>query len=233
MPNAQKQVELISRTLRRHVRVDYQGFLAAPELMPQLVKSVPLLVPFRNPAYHGFISVLDWDHRLPSKMAILRVYAYYDEESMRTADVEFETRAEQIQTRNKYPEFDVPDYSLLTADEAYEAEVDGAGKFDQFRLVSTWRREIVPSDARGAVQTARKSEDFKQLAATIRNRPGYLGDLEAVSWTPPCESNHPTWTIDVWYLVELEGAVGKGRSFLVDLAAKKVVGQREFLVRSQ
>jgi hypothetical protein len=38
--------------------------------------------------------------------------------------------------------------------------------------------------------------------------------------------------VDVWYLTDLNASVGKGRSFLVDLEAKRVVGVREFVVRS-
>ena len=98
---------------------------------------------------------------------------------------------------------------------------------------STWRREIDPKIGRRAVQVARQSEQFHKVAAETRGaRPDYLGDLEAVSWTPPCESGLKNWTIDVWYLMYLDAAVGKGRSFLVDVEGDAVVGVREFVVRS-
>ena len=59
-----------------------------------------------------------------------------------------------------------------------------------------------------------------------------LGDLEAVSWTPPCETGHPRWTLDVWYLLAFDGRVGSGRSLLVDLEDRKVVTVRDFSVRA-
>ena len=81
-----------------------------------------------------------------------------------------------------------------------------------------------------AVKLARGSEDFKKLAATERGR--HLGDLEAVSWTPPCESGHARWTLDVWYLMAFDGRIGTGRSFLVDLDDRRVVAVRDFSVRA-
>ena len=64
------------------------------------------------------------------------------------------------------------------------------------------------------------------------DRPAHLGDLEAVSWTPPCESEHQEWTLDVWYLQAFDGRVGTGRSFLVDVKQSTVVAVRDFSVRT-
>ena len=69
------------------------------------------------------------------------------------------------------------------------------------------------------------------MASTI-NRPSYLGELEAVSWTPPCETQHGRWTLDVWYLLAFDGRVGTGRSFLIDLVDNLVVTSRDFSVRT-
>ena len=229
----EQQAGKILAALRRHPRIVHQGFVTTEEQLVQLRASVPYLVPFGVTAYHGYLPVLDWDHRLPSKVVILRLYAYYSDLTLRAGQSEYNTRSEQIKAQDKFPEFDVPDYAGLTADEAYEGEVDArTGQLVQVRLVSSWRRVICHGDARVSVQVARRSEEFKELSAKVRRRPDYLGDLEAVSWTPPCESSYDTWTIDVWYLTDLDAAVGKGRSFLVDLKAKKVVGVREFVVRS-
>ena len=63
---------------------------------------------------------------------------------------------------------------------------------------------------------------------------GRVDDLEVVGWTPPCESGHGRWTLDVWWLTEMAGPIGKGYSFLVELVAPKserVVGQRPFTLR--
>ena len=125
----------------------------------------------------------------------------------------------------------MPDYAGLNADEAYEADVEADGSISRVRLVSAWRREIEGESSRVAVKIARSSSQFKQLVAESHARPDYLGDLEAVSWTPPCESEHGTWTIDCWYLLYLDASVGKGRSFLIDVKKKDVVGVREFVVR--
>jgi len=229
----QKQVERILSALRRHSRVVHQGFVSTDAQREQLRQSLPLFVPFGVGSYHGFLPLLDWDHRLPSKSVILRLYGFYSDITFHAGVTEFDVRSLQIKAQDKYPEFDVPDFAGLTADEAYEGDVDPtSGELVQIRLVSSWRREISHSDARVSVQVARRSPEFKELAAKVRRRPDYLGDLEAVSWTPPCESSHDTWTIDVWYLTDLDASVGKGRSFLVDVQSKRVIGVREFVVRS-
>ena len=59
-----------------------------------------------------------------------------------------------------------------------------------------------------------------------------LGDLEAVSWTPPCETEHERWTLDVWYLLAFDGRIGSGRSFLADVETKQIVSVRDFSVRT-
>jgi hypothetical protein len=53
-----------------------------------------------------------------------------------------------------------------------------------------------------------------------------------VSWTPPCETDHPRWTLDVWYLLAFDGRIGSGRSFLADLETKQIVSVRDFSVRT-
>jgi len=230
-----KQIEIIVAGLERHARIRHQGLVSSVEHLRALRETLPLLVPFGTHKYQAFLPILDWDHRLPSRMVLLRVYAYYSSLTLGAGKSEFQARSEQILVGDEFPEFDVPDFGGLGADESYEAEVDPAsGKVTQTRLVSNWRREVSHTDARFSVQVARKSEEFRQLQLVFRSRrrPDYLGDLEAVSWTPPCESSHDAWTIDVWYLTDLDAAVGKGRSFLVDLKAKRVVGVREFVVRS-
>jgi hypothetical protein len=233
MDQHKRQVEAVFASLRRHPRIGHQKLVDAEGMLDQLRGTLPYFVPFLADAYHGFLPVLDWDHRLPSRVVILRIYAYYSELTLGAGRAEFDARTDQIKTEDKFPEFDVPDYAGLTADEAYEGEVDcDTGQVVQVRLVSSWRREVSHSDARASVQVARKSEEFRSLSAKVRRRPDYLGDLEAVSWTPPCESAYNGWTIDVWYLTDLDAAIGKGRSFLVDLKAKRVVGVREFVVRS-
>ena len=78
---------------------------------------------------------------------------------------------------------------------------------------------------------------YKALILALRGDPlpdefyDSLGDAEATSWTPPCESGHSSWTLDVWYLLAYDGMFGQGRSFLVDLDEERVVSVREFSLR--
>jgi hypothetical protein len=217
------------RTLRLHPRIAYQGLFAQEQARAKILGAVPKLVPFKK-AYAGALAVIDWDHRLPSRTLALRIYAYYDEASFAAGEAAFDDRVEEIGLRDRFPEFDVPDFGDLPADEAYEAEIDTSGVLTGCRLTSAWRREIADEQADAAVEIARESDEFKKMSALERSR--HLGDLEAVSWTPPCESGHPRWTLDVWYLLAFDGRIGTGRSLLVDLADRRVVAVRDFSVRA-
>ena len=187
--------------------------------------------PFRND-YFGAIAVVDWDHRLPSQIYALRIYAYYSASSFEAGEEAFDDRLEEIGRRDMYPEFDVPDFDNLPADEAYEIELSVDCVIGRCRLTSAWRRSIEVADADAAVAIAATSDEYKQLVANGEDRPSHLGDLEAVSWTPPCESKHARWTIDVWYLLAFDGRVGTGRSFLVDAESKTIIAARDFSVRT-
>ncbi len=131
-----------------------------------------------------------------------------------------------------FPEFDVPDFSGIPADEAYETELELGSPPAGLRLVSEWRRQIEPDVARRAVDIVRESPLFGALAARPAMRPPGLGDLEAAEWTPPCESGHARWGIDVWYLLTFNGMVGEGRAFLVDGEEPLVVRERDFQFRA-
>jgi hypothetical protein len=221
---------LMREHLRMHPRVAYQS-LSSPEQRNRLATELPQLVPFGASEYHGLIAVLDWDHRLPSRSLVLRLFAFASEESLRRGEQAWETRLEEIGQKDKFPEFDVPDFDGLAADEAYEAEVTLEGELGRLRLVSSWRRDLADADAEAAVGVARRSEEFRRIRAETSGRPPHLGDLEAVGWCPPCESDLTVWTLDVWYLTAFDGQIGRGRSLLVHLDARKVVATRDFTVR--
>ncbi len=221
----------VAKDLRIHPRVAYQGMFTGEDVAPELASDLPPMPPFRSD-YFGAISVVDWDHRLPSRDLILRVYAFYTESAYAAGEEAFDDRLEDIGTRDKYPEFDVPDFDQIAADEAYDIELALDGNIGRCRLTSAWRRAIDPRDGRDAVSLVSRSTEFANLLAETRNRPPHLGDLEAVSWTPPCESQHHRWTLDVWYLLAFDGRVGTGRSFLVDLDSTTVVSVRDFQVRT-
>ena len=223
--------QLVAADLRRHPRVAYQGLLSEAGAGARLAAALPEMPPFRHP-YVGALSVIDWDHRLPSRALVLRIFAYYRPESLATGQEGFDDRLEEIGRSDRFPEFDVPDFDHLVADEAYEVELTTTGEVGRCRLTSAWRREIATADAAVAVEVTRGSEEFKRLAPLLSNRPAHLGGLEAVSWTPPCESQHPVWTLDVWYLLAFDGRIGTGRSFLVDPSAPAVVAVRDFSVRA-
>ena len=220
----------LARDLRLHPRVSYQQIINADD-GPQIAAELPQLTPFRS-EYFGAIAVVDWDHRLPSSVLPLRIYAYYTESALAAGEEAYDDRLEEIGRRDIYPEFDVPDFDSLDADEAYEIELHTDGRIGRCRLTSAWRRHIAASEAEAAVEITSKAGEFRRLEATMSDRPDRLGGLEAVSWTPPCESQHHAWTIDVWYLLAFDGRVGTGRSFLVDLEVRDVVASRDFSVRT-
>ena len=223
--------DMVLSDLRLHPRVAYQGLFATEEDRARVLAALPRLSPFRK-EYKGAVSVIDWDHRLPSAMLVLRIFAFYSDKSLAAGQEAFDDRLETIGVEDKYPEFDVPDFDNIAADEAYEVELGIDGAVGRCRLTSAWRREVARRDAKQAVEITRKSQDFADLVEQYDERPDFLGDLEAVSWTPPCESQHDAWTVDVWYLLEFDGRVGSGRSFLVDFDKKHVVAVRDFSVRT-
>lgn len=217
--------------LRLHPRVAYQGLLSAPGAAERIAAALPPLLPFRHD-YAGAISIVDWDHRLPSRQLALRIYGYYSAETAAAGEEAYDDRLEEIGARDRYPEFDVPDFDRLVADEAYEIELSPDGAVGRCRLTSAWRRDIDPDAGAAAVDVVRASGEYQRVLASASNRPPHLGELETVSWTPPCESEHDAWTLDVWYLLAFDGRVGTGRSFLVDPAQRTVVAVRDFSVRT-
>ncbi len=209
----------------------YQGVLSEEGAATRVAAALPALQRFRHD-YHGAIAIVDWDHRLPSQNLILRVYGYYSDDTLEAGHEAFDDRFEMIAERDKYPEFDVPDFDGLAADEAYEIELSPSGVVGKCRLTSAWRRTVASRDAQAAVGLVQTCEEYQRLVASSPSRPTYLGDLEAVSWTPPCESDHQRWSLDVWFLLAFDGRIGSGRSFLADLETKQIVSVRDFSVRT-
>ena len=221
----------VAEEIRLHPRVAYQGILSEEGAATRVAAALPALARFRHD-YAGAIAVVDWDHRLPSQNLMLRIYGYYGEDTLEAGFEAFDDRLEQIAERDKYPEFDVPDFDGLAADEAYEIELTPSGQIGRCRLTSAWRRTVAAKDATAAVALVQTCEEYRKLVASSPSRPTYLGDLEAVSWTPPCETEHLRWTLDVWYLLAFDGRIGSGRSFLADLDSKQIVSVRDFSVRT-
>ncbi len=222
---------VVAEEIRLHPRVAYQGLLSEEGAATRVAAALPALARFRHD-YAGAISIVDWDHRLPSQNLVLRIYGFYSDDTLEAGHEAFDDRLEQIAERDKYPEFDVPDFDGLAADEAYEIELSASGQVGRCRLTSAWRRTVASRDAATAVGLVQQCEEYGKLVSASPSRPTYLGDLEAVSWTPPCESEHIRWTLDVWYLLAFDGRIGSGRSFLADLESGQIVSVRDFSVRT-
>jgi len=193
------------------------------------------LVPFRGHQIHTAVALLDWDHRLPSKVFTLRIHVCYTNEAKGRLQQAFGRRTEEIAGRDLFPEFDVPDYAGLPADESYDVELSPELKLDAIRLVSPWRREIAEEDAARATELVRTSQKFIEVKEREAGETPGLVELEAVAWTAPCESGFGPWTVDVWWLTSFDGRLGRGWSFLVDLAADTgeiVLVAREVAVRA-
>jgi hypothetical protein len=224
--------EELARELHRHPRVGLQGFFGEVEQRSRLAIQVPGFVPFKGAAYSSVLWLLDWDHRLPSRALVLRLYAFYSAGAKEAGLRAFEERKARIASEDIFPEFDVPDFSALAADEAYEAEFSVGETPSKFKLVSEWRRDVEPKVGRKAEGIVRASQGFQELASQMRTRAPGLGELEAAEWAPPAESGHARWGIDVWYLRSFNGMAGEGTAFLVDLEESRVVSQRDFQFRA-
>ncbi len=127
MPAETVPVTSVLKALRLHPRVAYQGHFTDEPVRERLIASLPALVPFKS-GYHAAMAIIDWDHRIPSKTLMLRLYLFYDEWTFAEGESAFDHRLEEIGARDRFPEFDVPDFGELPADEIYEAEVQPDGE---------------------------------------------------------------------------------------------------------
>ena len=66
----------VAEEIRLHPRIAYQGLLSEEGAATRVAAALPPLARFRHD-YVGAISIVDWDHRLPSQNLVLRVYGYY------------------------------------------------------------------------------------------------------------------------------------------------------------
>jgi hypothetical protein len=218
--------------LQIHPRVAQQG-VTLDALGLVLGAALPKVVPFREREVHSTVALLDWDHRLPSKALTLRLHVLYDTSGRDRFEQALNLRRDEISQRDKYPEFDVPDFAGLPSDEAYDVELSSEMAIENMRLVSPWRRDVAPEEGERACAAVRASQQFADIRKTAQGRSASLGDLEAVAWTPPCETTLASWTLDVWWLTAFDGRMGRGWSFLVDVTNDPaVVAAREFNIRA-
>jgi hypothetical protein len=224
--------EELKRGVKIHPRVVAQSLFGNQADVQKIAAALPVFLPFKGKSYKAALWVIDWDHRIPSRDCVVRLYGFYSSQGKTLGERSYEDRLAQIAREDLFPEFDVSDFAGLAADEVYEAEGPIGGDLKPFRLVSEWRREIETKAARKAEQIVRASHTFKEVASETRARPPELGDLEAAEWCPPSESGHGRWGVDVWYLRSFNGMVGEGTAFLVDLEDETVVRQRDFQFRA-
>jgi hypothetical protein len=224
--------DLLRAEMRTHPRIAQQKLFQRSDEAARIAAALPPLVPFGEAQYESALWIVDWDHRLPSRQAVLRLYACYSAERRQQLENAYATRLAEQAKEDLFPEFDVSDFIGLPADEAYEADLDLTGSPARMRLISDWRREIQPGPAASAIEIVRASEPFRELRSQAKVRAPGLGDLEPAEWSPPCESGHVRWGVDVWYLLTFNGMVGEGRAFLVDLEEKTVVRERDFQFRA-
>lgn len=217
---------------RRHPRLVAQRLAGDSSDWARAADALPPIAPFSPNRYHSVAWMLDWDHRLPSRSVVLRLYAFYSEERARSAAAALDERMAEIAAEDLYPEFDVPDFSGLPADECYETELQPGELPRRLRLVSDWRRVIDPDVGHAAVEVVRRSSSFQKLRAELKTRVLALGDLEAAEWCPPCESGQAHWGVEVWYLISFNGMTGEGRAYLVDVEDASIVSERDFQFRT-
>lgn len=223
----------LAQSGKRHPRVEFQQLLAGPEALAPVLAALPGFAPFDKKTYAGAFWVLDWDHRLPSKQVMLRLYAYYDLGRLAAGERSFDARAEAIAKQDLFPEFDVPDFAGIDADEAYEAEFEVKGEPPtKYRLMSAWRHTVAPTVGRRAEEIVRDSGQYKILRDAVKERPMGLGGPEAAQWVSPAETGHPAWSVEVWFLRNFNGMVGEGTAFVVDPTSAQIVGQRDFQFRA-
>jgi len=223
--DAQMVRDALRHELKVHVRLRDQGKAPTEEQLEQLAEAIPDVMAFGDNAFHGVRAMLDWDHQLPSKYALLRILACYRAVDLERLDALIEDRDEEIAEGNLYPEFDVPDYGDLDGSESYVALLTpGSVEIEDFRFMSTWRKQVRPAVADLAVETVKSTPSY-QRAAAARSGDG-LGGPVVIGWAPPCLANTTGWAVEIWLLTEFDGHQGKARVFMVDLEEKTVT--REF-----
>ena len=224
-PDAQLVTRALTKELKVHVRIKDQKNDFNDEQLAALVDAVPSLRAFGEHHFHAVRAVLDWDHQIPSQFALLRILACYTPQDLERVDAVLADRDEEISENNLYPEFDVPDYGEIDASENYVALLrPGSTEVEDFRFLSTWRKQVAANVADKAVTTVKAHPGYARVAES-RSGEG-LGGPVVIGWAPPCLAETDGWAIEVWLLTEFDGQTGKARVFMVDLEGGKVT--REF-----
>lgn len=211
--------------LKVHVRIKDQKNAPTEAQLAKLSEALPDVIAFGDNSFHAVRAVLDWDHQIPSQYSLLRILACYRELDLERLEALIEDRDEEIAEGNLYPEFDVPDYGDIDGSESYVALLrPGSDEIEDFRFMSSWRKQVRPAVAELAVETVKRTPSYVR-AANSRSGDG-LGGPVVIGWAPPCLANTSRWAVEIWLLTEFDGHQGKARVFMVDLDDKAVT--REF-----
>src|ERR1022692_3198676 len=154
--------DVLREEMRVHPRLVQQGLFGRVDARARIAAAIPPLVPFGDSEYAGALWVIDWDHRLPSRHAALRLYAYYTAEGRRELDEACAARERAISAEDLFPEFDVSDFA---AGHRHRAGLDA-----------------LPRAARGRPHPGagpRRSRTDRMVAA-MRERPCPLGSRRLV-----------------------------------------------------
>ena len=220
----------VAEEIRLHPRVAYQGLLSEEGAATRVAAALP-----RAAAVSPRLRRRDLDRRLGSPAAVAEPRCCASTATTATTRSTPATRRstialEQIAERDKYPEFDVPDFDGLAADEAYEIELSPTGPVGRCRLTSAWRRTVASRDATTAValrpDLRRVPEAGRGLAvaADLPRRPrGGVVDAAV---------RDRARALDARRLVpaRVRRPHRLGRSFLADLETKQIVSVRDFSV---
>ena len=159
--------DLLRSEMRVHPRLAQQGLFEGAEARMQIAATIPPLVPFGDADYAGALWVIDWDYRLPSRHAALRLYAYYTPERRRELEDAVAAREKEIAAEDLFPEFDVSDFAGLPADEAYEARPI----WRQSGAAAAGQRMATADPARCGLERRRDRAGLGSLPRAARERP--------------------------------------------------------------
>lgn len=216
----------VTEHLKVHPRIKDQGHDPDAARRAELATTLPALSAFGERRFASVRAILDWDHQIPSQFYLLRVLASYDEKDRERVEASVEDRDEEIAETNLYPEFDLPDFGEIDANESYVAVLRaGSTKIEDFRFLSHWRKQVGGAIADVAIKTVTKNPNY-QRAAAARRTDG-LGGAVVIGWAPPCLANSDGWAIEIWLLTEFDGHAGKARVFMVDPERREVTREYE------
>ena len=207
--------------LRVHPRNAEQGRSGDSDAVASILDAIPSLVPFGSNTYESLDAVLDWDHRIPSKYATLRVFASYSSHEHRRLSTQLRAREQTIATDDLFPEFDVPDFDDVQSSENYTFifDVEHLELLDQ-RFDSGWRKEVSSDDLAVAVRALSAHQPFKRAQA--RRASETFGGPILVGWAPPFLAESERWCLEFWLVTSFDGHAGTALVCMVDLVEELV-----------